>query len=209
MALCPHCEATLETPLCCMSCQALLETEAALSPFQILNLERGWSVDPHELQQKLLRFTRLVHPDFFVGAEPRERELAERHSAAINAAHTTLSRDTTRADLLLNELGGPSEKDERQMPQAFLMEVIEWNETLEEARAQIKDPATEARLQELDETLKCERVKILTAVGAGLTPLPPSGAAELLEVRRDLNAVRYIDRALTELEVLRLEGAAS
>lgn len=181
----------------------------AVSPFAALGLSMGWELDEDRLQRNLLRFTRLMHPDFFVTAEPEERELAERGSAELNQAFELLSSDVRRGDWLLTALGGPSDQEERQMPQAFLMEVLEWNETLEAARESERGSAERQALESLKQTLVLERGTLLDSVGAKLTPLPAAGAPVLREVRRDLNAVRYIDRALAELEQLRLEGAAS
>jgi hypothetical protein len=41
-----------------------------------------------------------------------------------------------------------------------------------------------------------------------LTPLPAPGSPALKRVRSELNAVRYIDRALSEIGTLRLERAS-
>jgi hypothetical protein len=48
---------------------------------------------------------------------------------------------------------------------------------------------------------------VLSEVGAALTPLPPSGAADLGPLRRRLNAVRYLSRALERIRELRLAEA--
>ena len=49
------------------------------------------------------------------------------------------------------------------------------------------------------------RETTMKAVALGLTPLPARDSAGLTELRRHLNAVRYLDRALRELRALRLE----
>ena len=89
------------------------------------------------------------------------------------------------------------------MPPAFLMEVLEWNEALEEAR---DSGASElpAALTELEPTWNDERAATLRKAIEQLTPFPERDAPCLANVRRDLNAVRYLDRALRELETLRL-----
>ena len=205
---CPHCEAPLESPLVCTSCHSLLEASEDPTPFRTLGLSPCWDLDRDDLKKRLLRFTRLLHPDFFATAEPEERERAERGTALVNQAHEVLADDVARADWLVNHLAGPSEQDERQMPQAFLMEVLEWNETLEEARESAIGSPERAALPAFAERLRAERAEVLAGLDAKLHPLPASGAEVLRDVRRDLNAVRYLDRALNELESLRLEGAA-
>ncbi|MCB9916228.1 MAG: DnaJ domain-containing protein [Planctomycetes bacterium] len=206
---CPHCEAPLETPLVCTSCKALRRPAGVPTPYQALGVELRFDVDDDELERHLLRFSRLLHPDFFATAEPAERELAEENSACLNRAYEVLSDPVARADWLLAHLEGPSEQQERQMPQAFLMEVLEWNETLEAARDSAPGSPEREALPAFAERLRGERAELLATIAAKLTPLPAAGAPALLEVRRDLNAVRYVDRALSELERLRLAGAAS
>lgn len=207
MSLCPYCEATLVTPLACTSCEHLLSIEEELCPFAVFGLEPRWSVDTKELKRTLLRLSRLVHPDFFVTADEETRERAEQASAVLNESYDALSSDVARAELLLRSLGGPSESEERQMPQAFLMQVMEWNETVEDARGAAADSPERRATEELTESLRQEREKRLEAIGRLLTPLPPSASSELTEVRRELNVVRYIDRTQEELKSLRLQTA--
>lgn len=206
---CPACPATLETPLACGACGALIEVDGELDPFAVFGLERGWAVDAQDLSKRLLRFGRLVHPDYYAAAGEAARALAERNTASLNEAHDLLSNDFRRADWLVRALGGPTESDERQMPQAFLMEVLEWNETLDEARDAAPGSAELAALDELGTTLDEERGEALDRIGALLTPLPERGAKALSALRRELNAVRYLDRALRELKSLRLQQAGS
>ena len=49
----------------------------------------------------------------------------------------------------------------------------------------------------------------MTRVAMLLDPVPDSGAECLLELRRILNAIRYIDRTLGEIRTLRLRGSAA
>jgi len=211
MHTCPSCGAGLETPLGCVACGVLVSPASAPSPFEALGLEPAFALDAVDLKRRLLRFSRLSHPDFFATASPETRELAERGSAILNDAYAILSDDFRRADWLVTHLGGPSESDEREMPKAFLMEVLEWNETLEQARNS-DAPASLLALDELHEALVRRRAELMRAVGRGLAPLPSEGASAgaetLTGLRRSLNAVRYVDRALREIRALRLARAA-
>lgn len=210
MTDCASCGAPLESPLVCEACGVLADPSAQAggdpSPFALFGLEPAWQVDREALRRRLLALTRRTHPDYFA-ADPAQRELAERASAALNEAHSVLEDDFRRADWLVRHLGGPDEQAERQMPQEFLMEVLEWNEALEAAReAQPGSPARE--LRPLRTELEAQRVECFEALSALLTPLPDQGAAALTEARRRLNAVRYLDRALTELAALALAQPA-
>jgi molecular chaperone HscB len=201
MPACPRCSAPLETPSGCAACGAPLELADDASPFALLGLEPAWGVDQRALRSRLLRASRVVHPDFFGTAEPGVRALAERNSSRLNKAFQVLADDAARADWLVTSLGGPREDQERAMPQAFLLEVLEWNELLEEARAA---RGADPRLAGLERELRARRAAALERVGAALTPLPARGAPALRAARQELNAVRYVDRALSEVEALRL-----
>lgn len=179
------------------------------TPFEIFGREVAWEVGSAGLKRELLELSRICHPDFHGQAQPELQELAEKHSARLNHAYEVLARPFLRADWLLNHLGGPSEKEERQMPQAFLMEVMEWNEQLEEAAASPPDSGDRIALKDLGRHLDNERASHLGSIGERLTPLPPKGDPTLAAARQELNAVRYLSRALWRIRELRLAEAGS
>lgn len=195
------------TPLVCTKCNAFQSQDSPPGPFQTLGLDPTWEVDSKGLKRSLLQLSRYVHPDYFVTADPETREQAERASAALNSAYEVLTDEVSRADWLVNELGGPKESEERQMPQPFLMQVMEWNETLEEARDAQPGSAEWQAMEQLGRELIEERANRIAAIGDRLTPLPEHGSDTLAETRREINAIRYIDRAQNELKSLQL-GAA-
>ena len=208
MTDCPSCAAELLTPLCCEACGVLLSPATAPSPFEALGLEIAYAIDGKALKKRLLRLSRLTHPDFFATASVEELALAEENNALLNNSYEVLFDDFRRADWIVKALGGPSESDERQMPQEFLMEVLEWNEALEEGRGAAIDSTERKALDELQNTLSAERADTLAAVAATLTPTPSKGAASLSAARKQLNAIRYLDRTLRELRELALGQSA-
>jgi len=205
---CPHCGAVLASALGCAQCGRLLDPPAELSPFALLGLSERYALDGADLRQRVLRAGRLVHPDFFTQAPAAERELAERNSARLNRANELLSDDWSRADWLVGARGGPAENEQRAMPPAFLAEVLEWNELLEEARGAPASPGMQERLDSLARTLAAERARLLQAVASLLEPLPERGSPRLAQARTQLNAIRYVDRALSEIEALSLTRAS-
>jgi molecular chaperone HscB len=206
MARCPHCAAELETPLGCATCGNLIELATDPTPFEVFGLVPSMTVDGSDLQRKLRKLGRLTHPDFFATRSEELRARAEHAAALVNAAHEILSDDGRRADWLVRSLGGPDENALREMPKPFLMEVLEWNERLDDARRS-KDPI-EAELTSLESSLREQRGAILDSLRRALDPLPGRGSDELRAARQELNALRYIDRALEEIEALRLSKAA-
>lgn len=206
MSACPRCGAPLEALTACAACGAVLEVRADATPFEILGLEVRHDVDARELRKRHLRASRGVHPDFFGGAAADVRQLAEHNAALLNGALETLGDDARRADWLVQHLGGPDETSERAMPQAFLVEVLEWNEVLEDARA---SATFDARLVGLERDLRAQRAAALDAISRLLCPLPARGAPALRTARQELNVLRYVDRALAEIEAQRLSKAAA
>jgi len=207
---CPKCWADLQTPLFCESCEEVLEARSSgdgTSPYRILGVAEQFDLDRMALRKRLLLLSRRLHPDVHRTADEETRERAERNTAELNSAFELLENEFRRADWLVKSLGGPDEETERQMPQAFLIEVLEWNETIEDAQASAHGSDERARLEGLEGELQEERRGLMGEVSSMLNPLPERDAPGLAEVRRKLNAVRYLDRALHQIAELRLEQA--
>jgi len=199
---CSNCQSRLETPLVCHSCHQLVPVDRAPNPYVAFGLPLAFDVDKDALRKKQLQLTRLMHPDFFGGQNAVLRALAERNTAELNHAYELLKDDAARADWLVRELGGPKEEDVREMPREFLLEVLEWSETLAEARGTDPKSSERARLAPLRNELVGRRAEILERVTGALDPLPEPESPALATIRRDLNAVRYIDRALSDIAEL-------
>jgi molecular chaperone HscB len=208
-AKCSKCGAELESPLGCTACGTLAAPEREPTPFEVFGLAPSFALDAAQLRRKLLRLGRVLHPDFFGAADEATRALAERNSARLHRAHDVLADDAARADWLVRHLGGPSENEQREMPKAFLLEVLEWNEQLEAARESAPGSRERAALAGLEAELKQQRERALSAVARLLEPLPPSAAPTLREARSQLNALRYLDNTLAQIEALALGAPSS
>ena len=200
MTDCSECGEQLTSLIVCEACGVLATVPSGASPFEVFGVPAEYDLDVGALRKRLLKLTRFTHPDFHGTRGEAAVQLAEANTAHINEAFAVLSDNLTRADWLVRSLGGPTEQDERQMPQAFLMEVLEWNEILEEARSGDLQESERNRLESLGADLRETRDTSLQQIADQLTPLPQEGAANLTEVRRTLNALRYLDRALGELQ---------
>lgn len=206
MAACTKCGAELETPLVCGACGTLFAPEPEPTPFECLGLAATFDVDAALLRRRLLRASRLVHPDFHGASGEEARAAAERATASLNRAHALVADPAARADWLVRSLGGPAENEQRQMPQAFLMEVMEWNETLEAARESAPGSAARSGLPALEASLLEQRESVLRELRRLLVPLPTRGAPALALARAQLNALRYLANSLTQIEALRLDS---
>lgn len=203
---CPSCGADPRSALVCEGCGGFLEPRTPPTPYEVLGLEPAYTLDPAETRKRMLCLSRALHPDFHSLAGDAARRRAEEGTALLNSTFQVLSSDTRRADWLVQHLGGPDEIEERSMPAEFLQEVLEWNEAIEEARASPPDSSERLALAALEERLVEERARGLQELAVLLTPLPARHSPALREVRRQLNSLRYLERALEELGELRLDS---
>jgi molecular chaperone HscB len=176
-------------------------TGAGVDPFAIFGLAPTFELDRKALRKRLLELQREAHPDFVANQGSDARAAAEDSATRVNAAFELLDDRRLLADHLVKRLGGPSQDDDRRMPQEFLLEVLEWNEALDDARA-AGARADRGALGELQLRLAAAREDALTALTRELVPLPEHASARLQSARQALNALRYVDRALEEVDRL-------
>ena len=105
--------------------------------FQILGLEPSFAVDANALHRAYLQAQQASHPDRQTGKSDVQRQKAALASAAANDAYRVLKEDYLRAVHLLELQGVKVQGDDANVkPEPMLlMEVMEWNEEVEEASA--------------------------------------------------------------------------
>src|SRR5947209_18111487 len=102
--------------------------------FERLGLPRRFGLDPAEVERRYLAHSREVHPDFHrLGSSGQQRASLEAASA-VNEAYATLRDPFRRAEYLLQLLGGPGATESKEMPAAFLEEMLELRMAIEELR---------------------------------------------------------------------------
>src|SRR5438552_12225767 len=167
--------------------------------FQRLGLPRRFSVDADELERAYLARSRAVHPDYHLAASASELAASLELAAALNEAYNTLRDPFARAEYLLALVGGPGASEDKQMPAAFLAEMLEAREEIERARG---NPAEVARLdaeftrrynQLLAEVAECFAEYAKYPAG------PPTRGAILLMIRSRLNAAKYVRGLIRDL----------
>lgn len=117
--------------------------------FELFGFEEAPAIDKRLLAEKYFLLQKQNHPDFFTQASEAEQEEALAQSADINKAFTTFQNEDKTLEYFL-QIKGVVETDEKyQLPNDFLMEMMEINETLEE-----KDGVTvSAELAEIERGL--------------------------------------------------------
>ncbi len=151
--------------------------------FERLGLPRRFAVDLAELERNYLVRSREVHPDFHTG----NVEAVEDAAASLNQAYTALREPFPRAEHLLTLLGGSSASDDKSLPPAFLMEMLELREVIELAKA---SPERVARIEDDLMSRTRELEQMLEALFE---------KKDLTAIRRGLNCVRYLSNLLRDL----------
>ncbi len=111
-------------------------TFAARNHFSIFGLPVKYGLDSAALESAWRAVQGAVHPDRFAGGTDAQRLLALQYSTQINEAHETL-KDPVRRAAYLCQLHGVAVDAERNtaMPEDFLMQQMEWRESMEDAVA--------------------------------------------------------------------------
>ena len=171
--------------------------------FTRLGLPGRFSLDAAELERQYLARSRAVHPDYHLGGATADLAASLELSAALNEAYNTLRDPFLRADHLLRLSGGPSATEQKQMPPAFLAEMLEAREQVEEAR-DANSPCS-GKLVELQDEFAGRFEGLLAEVSqhfAKLEAMPADAANRakvLIEIRALLNAAKYVRGLIRDL----------
>ena len=160
--------------------------------FDRLGLPRRFLVDPAELERAYLERSREVHPDYHLGRSAADLAASLEASASVNEAYNTLRDPFARAEYLLRLEGGPSAGDQKQMPPAFLAEMLDAREQIELAKGK---PDAVARL----EAEFRGRFDGLMREVADAFATPARDAAAHNKIRGLLNAAKYVRGLLRDL----------
>ena len=171
--------------------------------FTRLGLPRRFSLDTVELERQYLARSRAVHPDYHLGGATAVLSASLELSAALNEAYNTLRDPFLRADYLIGLEGGPTAAEQKQMPPAFLAEMLEAREQVEDART--ANNACGSRLTELQDEFAGRFNGLMADVGKsfekiGSLPAGDTGRAKLLvDIRSLLNAAKYVRGLIRDL----------
>jgi molecular chaperone HscB len=165
-------------------------------PFDVLGLPPRFDLDIAEIERAYFARSAALHPDVAAGDDD-----AQRRMAVLNQARRTLDDPERRANALLARLGGPASAQDKSLPPAFLMEMMEVREAVEEAVNE-PDPARRRsermRWESWAEVQRLNSIREVTEMfqALGTSPAPD----DLRAIRTRLNAWRYIERLIEQLD---------
>ena len=122
--------------------------------FELFQLPQHFSIDAGALDKAYREVQNQVHPDKFVTGTDAEKRVAMQWATRANEGYQTLRNPLRRASYLC-ELNGVDLQTESNtaMPMAFLMQQMEWRETLDAARSKRDISALEQLGAELKKAL--------------------------------------------------------
>lgn len=138
------------------------------NPFALFDLPVAFQVDSALLNERYLALQKSLHPDNFSAASAQEQRLAIQKSAEINDALRILKDPITRADSIIaintGEAENPEEKSNNDID--FLMQQMEWRETLENIENRQDTDELTAFAQEINQIRHAILSELSTALDA-------------------------------------------
>jgi molecular chaperone HscB len=166
-------------------------------PFDTLALPPRFDLTAAQIRTAFLRKIAAAHPDA-VGPDAAHDPDTLDASAAFADARRVLDDPEQRAAALLARLGGPSKEQDRSLPAGFLAEMMETREEIETA-VRAKDAAACEHWRTWAKRQREEHMNRAANAFAAL-PQPPIPPALLANIRTQLNAWRYIERLLEQID---------
>ena len=162
------------------------------NPFALFDLPVVFQVDSALLNERYLALQKSLHPDNFSAASAQEQRLAIQKSAEINDALRILKDPIARADSIIalntGEQENPEEKSNKDI--GFLMQQMEWRETLENIENRKDTDELTAFAQEINQI----RHAILSELSTALD-------AQQWDITRAItDKLRFIKKLQTEIE---------
>lgn len=165
-----------------------------INPFLLLAVPQRYPIDRSQIEWAYRQRLSAAHPDA-AGSKPVN---ADQHDpAALNKARSVLLSDEQRAIALLAILGGPDASACRDLPDGFLMDMMMQRQEIESAietggeqeRAEWERWGVEQRRAHRDRV-----ADLFEGLSERAQP------EELREIRVELNAWRYIERLIEQLD---------
>ena len=150
--------------------------------------------DEKRVKQKFYELSRKYHPDFYTNESEAEQAQALELSSLVNKAYKTFQNKDAIIQYVLKEKGLLVEEEKYELPPAFLMEMLELNEQLMDAKMEGDEVLMTAIHQQIKngETEIYEPVKkIIEHYKEGVTT-----EEELLQVKAYYYKKKYLSRIL-------------
>ncbi len=155
--------------------------------FELFELPVSFKIDKSKLAQKYFELQKKYHPDFFANATEHEQAEALEISSQLNKALKVLKNQDQTINYILHLKELIEEEEKYQLPPAFLMEMMELNEELNEDSAK--------HIEQLESELYKEVQPIIESYNDS-----SATTADLLKLKEYYYKKKYLQRILDRLE---------
>jgi molecular chaperone HscB len=103
--------------------------------FSLFQIKPQFNIDRQALESAYLTVQKQVHPDLHAGGSDAEKRVSMQMATLANSAYRTLMNPIQRGLYLCSKNGvDPQLETNTAMPTSFLMQQMEWRETLDDVR---------------------------------------------------------------------------
>ncbi len=102
--------------------------------FELFDIPVSLLPDEKLVKQKFYELSRKYHPDFFTNASEEEKNVVLEKSSQINKAFKIFQNKDETIKYVLTQKGVLEEEEKYNLPHDFLMEMLELNEALSDAK---------------------------------------------------------------------------
>jgi len=156
--------------------------------FALFELPLQFALDRAQLDERWKALQREVHPDRFAAEGAAAQRVAMQWSVRINEAYQRLKDPLKRAAYLCELRGVPVQAESNTaMPPAFLMQQMEWRETLEDTQ--------DVGAQDLADEVAGERRRVQQSLGVLLDE-----AGDVQAAVGQVRALMFIERFAAEVD---------
>lgn len=162
--------------------------------FELFSISISLKVDMVSIKKKYFELSRKYHPDFFSQTSEDEQLDALEKSALLNKALRTFSNPDEIMKYVLIQKGLLEEDEKYQLPPAFLMDMMDFNEQLMDAKMEGDVALLQSirlKIVEFESDLYKPVKNIIENYQEGVT-----AAEELWQVKKYYFQKKYIDRML-------------
>ncbi len=118
--------------------------------FELFSLTPSFDLDQAQLTKEYYSLSRQYHPDRFSLASEEEKESAMSMSTKVNEGYKVLKQEQSRIRHILELLDSAPQEGSEQMPQDFLMEMMDINELIMDYKMEPSDASLEKISSQVD-----------------------------------------------------------
>lgn len=158
--------------------------------FELFGFPVAPAIDRSLLPAKYFELQKSNHPDYFTQAVEAEKEQSLEVSANINKAFAIFQNEQRTIEYFLQTVGLINENEKYSLAPEFLMEMMEFNESLTD----LEEGIVARKLADYEEVLYAEILPVISHYDAKET-----GESDLLKLKDYYYKKKYLNRILERL----------